>query len=256
MINDTPRLRQACLTKLSQNVGMVVYLILCLFLSNKETSCSPQHTYAYIETTIKWMFTPLIVFRIVGLFVSSNQNLRLLTTFCEFYSIVSWGFMSMYGFVLLFVNFPTLCFQTFDINFFNYLMIVLIGFVNGMLISMLLVLVICCSPCICMMISNENRRRSEMEEMKDTVINNLYKTSFKRELFQQNDECAICLDQFSEDCEVTPLPCDIRHYFHSHCIEDWIKENNICPLCKKEITVEGMKELSTQIKERQSQLEL
>ena len=45
---------------------------------------------------------------------------------------------------------------------------------------------------------------------------------------------------FSEDSEVTPLPCDIRHYFHTNCIEDWFKVNNVCPLCKKVITKEDL----------------
>ena len=33
------------------------------------------------------------------------------------------------------------------------------------------------------------------------------------------DECTICLDEFEPDSMVTPLPCDVRHYFHTACIQ-------------------------------------
>jgi hypothetical protein len=32
----------------------------------------------------------------------------------------------------------------------------------------------------------------------------------------------------------------MRHYFHTECIESWMRENNICPLCKKVITREDL----------------
>ena len=38
---------------------------------------------------------------------------------------------------------------------------------------------------------------------------------------------------------VTPLPCDLRHYFHTKCIEEWYsrKEREYCPLCKETFTM-------------------
>ena len=35
---------------------------------------------------------------------------------------------------------------------------------------------------------------------------------------------------------VTQLSCDNRHYFHTECIENWIKTGrNTCPICRSEI---------------------
>ena len=48
----------------------------------------------------------------------------------------------------------------------------------------------------------------------------------------------ICLVPFDEDSQVTPLPCDIRHYFHTACIEQWLMVNAMCPLCKTPVTLE------------------
>ena len=47
---------------------------------------------------------------------------------------------------------------------------------------------------------------------------------------------------FTERDEIIPLPCDEKHYFHEPCIKDWLKQNNNCPLCKKPITKEALKE--------------
>ena len=35
---------------------------------------------------------------------------------------------------------------------------------------------------------------------------------------------------------VTQLSCDQRHYFHTECLENWIKSGqNQCPYCRKPI---------------------
>lgn len=54
------------------------------------------------------------------------------------------------------------------------------------------------------------------------------------------EQCAICLVDFQESDEIIPLPCDPKHYFHPECIEGWLKNNNICPLCKTPITEEAL----------------
>lgn len=45
--------------------------------------------------------------------------------------------------------------------------------------------------------------------------------------------CAICIEEFSDGCQVRPLPCG--HQFHPHCVDPWILDNCTCPLCKAEI---------------------
>ena len=55
--------------------------------------------------------------------------------------------------------------------------------------------------------------------------------------FTEHEECTICLMEFTKDDYVTVLPCDVRHYFHAHCIQEWSRQHSNCPLCKKEFTV-------------------
>jgi len=46
---------------------------------------------------------------------------------------------------------------------------------------------------------------------------------------------------------LTPLPCDPRHYFHSECIEHWMKEKTECPLCRTVINTEALAAYSEQV---------
>ena len=50
--------------------------------------------------------------------------------------------------------------------------------------------------------------------------------------FKEHTECSIGLLDFDEKDEVTPLPCDSRHYFHTACITQWAHMKLHCPLCQ------------------------
>ena len=47
-------------------------------------------------------------------------------------------------------------------------------------------------------------------------------------------KCSICLDFFKNGDNFIILPC--IHFFHPECIINWLKTNNVCPLCKFELT--------------------
>jgi len=68
------------------------------------------------------------------------------------------------------------------------------------------------------------------------VISNIVKDKFKPGEYGDT-ECTICMVDYEPNDEITPLPCDGRHFFHTTCIENWLKNNNSCPLCKKPITM-------------------
>lgn len=69
-------------------------------------------------------------------------------------------------------------------------------------------------------------------------------------------ECAICLGGFQDNefqpMKATPLPCDLRHVFHTECIKSWFKNENNCPLCKKTVTQKDMKNMPNIIKQQMS----
>lgn len=50
----------------------------------------------------------------------------------------------------------------------------------------------------------------------------------------EDHQCAVCLDEFEPDSEITALPC--RHVFHTDCILPWLTERQSkCPLCKFDV---------------------
>ncbi|CAO3615501.1 unnamed protein product [Cunninghamella echinulata] len=52
--------------------------------------------------------------------------------------------------------------------------------------------------------------------------------------YQDNDECAICLDEYVNGDKIRTLPC--HHEFHAFCIDIWLTtRKKFCPICKSNI---------------------
>jgi E3 ubiquitin-protein ligase DOA10 len=82
-----------------------------------------------------------------------------------------------------------------------------------------------------------NEQRAQAQEQ-DDIISNVVKMFYDPAKYKLADNCVICMGDFELNQEVTPLPCDMRHVFHTECITQWMKTQTKCPLCKAEITVE------------------
>jgi len=46
-------------------------------------------------------------------------------------------------------------------------------------------------------------------------------------------ECIICLENYKKDDKISILSCD--HYYHTKCLNEWLKKKEECPLCRIEI---------------------
>ncbi|KAE8727386.1 hypothetical protein F3Y22_tig00005465pilonHSYRG00151 [Hibiscus syriacus] len=60
----------------------------------------------------------------------------------------------------------------------------------------------------------------------------------RRKLSQDSSsrkECVICLDEFSDQDEVTSMPCD--HVYHYDCIVEWLKTSHLCPMCRYQMPI-------------------
>lgn len=47
------------------------------------------------------------------------------------------------------------------------------------------------------------------------------------------DNCSICLETYRDNDKLCKLKCE--HLYHKKCIGKWMKQSNLCPLCKDEI---------------------
>ncbi|KAG2262126.1 hypothetical protein Bca4012_013220 [Brassica carinata] len=55
-----------------------------------------------------------------------------------------------------------------------------------------------------------------------------YKSSTKSP--QDAEPCCICQEEYTEGEDMGTLECG--HEFHSQCIKEWLKQKNLCPICK------------------------
>lgn len=58
-------------------------------------------------------------------------------------------------------------------------------------------------------------------------------TEKERTISGEDAVCCICLTKYEDDDELRELPCS--HFFHTECVDKWLKINASCPLCKSEI---------------------
>ena len=73
----------------------------------------------------------------------------------------------------------------------------------------------------------------------------LTKYIYDPEKFKTYNECIICTVEFNSEAQITPLPCNIKHYFHTECITEWLKKKPECPLCRHKITIEELETFKT-----------
>ena len=81
-----------------------------------------------------------------------------------------------------------------------------------------------------------NRRRRRRGNIASAIMNQselAIKRLYNPVDFKEHSECSICTSEFTKDSEVTPLPCNPGHYFHSACLIVWLRKSNTCPLCRK-----------------------
>ncbi|XP_058074681.1 E3 ubiquitin-protein ligase At1g63170 [Magnolia sinica] len=58
-------------------------------------------------------------------------------------------------------------------------------------------------------------------------------TNRERVISAEDAVCCICLAKYADNDELRELPCS--HFFHMQCVDEWLKINASCPLCKAEV---------------------
>ena len=76
------------------------------------------------------------------------------------------------------------------------------------------------------------------QNLSENFLNNLPKTKFgdDNDININPSKCPICLDEYKKGDELTKIPCN--HWFHSKCILEWLKQDDICPICNFELNDE------------------
>jgi len=122
----------------------------------------------------------------------------------------------------------------------NWIFILGVTVWAAIVVTLALLIACCCLPCIITAIKSFRAQNDEERRKKLGVLDAMIKTKYNEEDFATSKECAICFCEYGPDDDVSPLPC--KHYFHSECINNWIKENPTCPMCREPITAEKLEE--------------
>ena len=109
----------------------------------------------------------------------------------------------------------------------------------GLLLVAILLALIFCGPCV---YSAYRRQQQEEEDQISGLLTQLRKAGFDPEINTAHIDCPICMMSFTPDDDVTPLPCNENHYFHTECIEQWLRTKPECPLCKNPVTMDQLVE--------------
>ncbi|KAF8107743.1 hypothetical protein N665_0117s0015 [Sinapis alba] len=66
----------------------------------------------------------------------------------------------------------------------------------------------------------------------ETISNRLKQSKYKSSTksAQDAEPCCICQEEYTEGEDLGTLECG--HEFHSQCIKEWLKQKNLCPICK------------------------
>ena len=80
----------------------------------------------------------------------------------------------------------------------------------------------------------------EEEDMMQGKFNNKFFKAARQRLASTNDlesqDCCIWYESLTPKQDVIILPCNQKHIFHAHCINEWANRSSTCPLCWNDIS--------------------
>lgn len=77
---------------------------------------------------------------------------------------------------------------------------------------------------------SESLDQQQQHHLSSDVINSFPIRNFSSSSKHEIEACPICLNDYTIGCEIKALPC--LHSYHSACIDNWLRQSNICPICK------------------------
>lgn len=120
---------------------------------------------------------------------------------------------------------------------FNY-----IQFCLPCIAAIILIPIFCfCTPCLIRLLARLNDPRAT-QGASQNVIDTIPIVTVTPELFANGQEntCPICISEMNTGDTVRSLRC--HHIFHQQCVDEWLRVNGSCPLCRKRIMEDGSME--------------
>jgi len=115
----------------------------------------------------------------------------------------------------------------------NYEIALLVGILPATACIIVILLALVIIPLMIYQWHNRRLARTSHARATTELFKHLIEDSYNPEKMGSTAECSICLDTFIPgSTQVTILPCNAQHSFHSKCIKTWLAEKHLCPLDK------------------------
>jgi len=93
-------------------------------------------------------------------------------------------------------------------DFFIWLSLLLLTVGSAIITSCTCLIAICCAPCIYRFVTEYVSQMRAGQVQRNGVIDAIVLRKYNPNDFKQYSECVICMAEFTEEDEVTPLPCN------------------------------------------------
>ena len=81
---------------------------------------------------------------------------------------------------------------------------------------------------------NQQRNEDNIRNLPTFVVDESYLEKIQRNKEECMKKCVICMEEFVIQDELKTLPC--FHIYHKNCINEWLRNNMNCVICKTEIS--------------------
>lgn len=124
-----------------------------------------------------------------------------------------------------------------------HVILVVEAFLMFLFVILLIWICICLIGLLCIMHRSATEERRKNVKFKNILLGAASMKLNVNEL-NEDDQWAICFDNFDANQQIVRLPCDKRHHFHAECIGPWLEQQRNCPIWKAtfdENTLQRMK---------------
>jgi len=217
---------------------------------------------AAIWNYVCFILSPVLIVKIYGHVKYMNRFSEEFKDFyrrSNYFMHVLMGGWTLYHMIGIYGQIPSDCRSMASFSLLNYEIAILVGTYSATQFILAVLLISCCiAPLALYIRCRQRKERLQRQKRQKKLLESLISEPYDNEKFKDcSVECSICLDEFSQFHEnhlkrnVTPLPCNSRHIYHSDCIKAWLKQKDECPLCKKLITYEDCLRLKNERYEMQ-----
>lgn len=82
----------------------------------------------------------------------------------------------------------------------------------------------------------DNEQIIKPKKIRQNILSKLnLEPYYKCGVMPQNDvkDCIICINKIESNEYIRKLKCN--HLFHKKCVDNWLKKNQNCPMCRKTV---------------------